>query len=300
MSGTSVQPAEAHEQPVRFVYVDDGVPEAGTRFLREACAARDVAFVPVDPRAFAFEPESRLEPGDLLYRPAISLVAQKVEQALYAEGVATFYADPAGPYFGILNPTLVFERSGIPVPRTIFCHTTDRKTLRAYAERLGGFPLIVKATGFSSGMGVVRVDSMESFFSVIDLCLTLGRTPNLMAYVPDATHWRMVVVGDRVVASYRNTVDEDDFRTHARRVDEDYHADPPAGMAEIAARAPAAQRLEMGGVDLLHHGPSERTYVLESNFPCYFAQAQDVIGVDTAGAMLDHLLAKREQLLTAS
>ena len=38
--------------------------------------------------------------------------------------------------------------------------------------------------------------------------------------------------------------------------------------------------------------PRRRLYLLEANFPCYYAQAQLKGGVDVAGAMVDYLLSQ--------
>jgi glutathione synthase/RimK-type ligase-like ATP-grasp enzyme len=51
-----------------------------------------------------------------------------------------------------------------------------------------------------------------------------------------------------------------------------------------------ATRLEFGGVDILERDGS--SYLLESNFPCYYPHAQQIAGIDVAGAMVDHLLRK--------
>jgi glutathione synthase/RimK-type ligase-like ATP-grasp enzyme len=59
-------------------------------------------------------------------------------------------------------------------------------------------------------------------------------------------------------------------------------------LAAPAVRAVRAQRLFFGGVDLLRH-PSGRLYVIEVNFPCFFAQATLGGGVDVAGPMIDFL-----------
>lgn len=144
--------------PGHFYCVDDGVPEPTTRFLRQACAAREVAYVPVDPRGFEYRDEAQLQPGDLLYRPAISVAASRVEQFLYADGVATFYRDPDGVFFNPMTSTLHFHRVGLPVPRTFYLQDTPRTTLDGYVQRLGGYPVIVKLLGYSRGIGVMRAD----------------------------------------------------------------------------------------------------------------------------------------------
>ena len=48
------------------------------------------------------------------------------------------------------------------------------------------------------------------------------------------------------------------------------------------------------GVDILETADG-KLYLLEANFPCYFAQAQVAVGVDIAVMMLDYLLQKRSE-----
>jgi hypothetical protein len=280
---------------MRFHCIDDGVPETTTRFLRRACAARGVEYEDVDPRGFDFQDDRQLQAGDLLYRPAISLAASRVEQFLYAEGVATFYRDPDGMFFSPTTSPLHFQRVGLPTPRTYYLHATSRRTIDSYVERLGGYPVVVKLMGYSRGVGVMRADSPESLYSIVDFAEAEGKSPLLCAYVEDATHWRLIVVGDRVVAGYRNRKDRNDFRTYADEDPEDFAQPIRPAIAELAARAVSTLRYEFGGVDILEH-PTGRLYLLESNFPCYFATPQEVVGTDVAGAMLDYLIEKSRRL----
>lgn len=67
----------------------------------------------------------------------------------------------------------------------------------------------------------------------------------------------------------------------------------------MAVTATRASRLEFGGVDVLE-APDGRLHVLESNFPYYFGQAQVVAGIDMAGAMVEHLMAKALTARSAS
>src|SRR5947207_1181432 len=151
----SGMPAKRSRRKTRkqFHCVNDGVPKETTDLLRTACEQRDVDYLEVGAPLFDYDPLRCLTKGDLLYRPAVSLAAQRVEQFLYAPGVATFYADRTGPCFGLLNPTLVYERAGLPIPRTLYCSTTHRATLRRFVERLGGFPVVMKMAGGERGVG---------------------------------------------------------------------------------------------------------------------------------------------------
>lgn len=163
--------------------------------------------------------------------------------------------------------------------------------LRAFAERLGGPPLVVKVPGLSGGVGVMRVDSLAALYSLIDYLVAQGTATLLITYVPDATHWRVLVVGNDAVAAYRNQVADGDFRGSPGHADEDYLAEISAAVADLAVWAVHAERVETGGVDILEQ-ENGQLYLLEVNYPCYFAHAQLGAGVDVAGRMVAHLQAK--------
>jgi hypothetical protein len=287
--------ARGRSPAARFFCVNESVPEETVRLLREACERRGVEYVEVYAPTFDYDPARQLRRGDMLYRPSVSVAARRVEQFLYAEGVATFYADACGPFFECVNPPLLHGREGLPVPPTVFCSTNQRRILRGYVERLGGFPVVLKTGGGERGVGVMRADSFPVLFSLVDYVRAMGQNPLLSSYVPEAVHWRVVVVGRRAVASYRNHNYDEDFRTYAREEPGDYHAKVGAEMARVAVRAVHAIRCEFGGVDILED-PVGRLYLLEANFPCYYPQAQLVAGVDIAGAMVEHLLRKARRL----
>lgn len=304
MAGHGVQPLTRAPRPDdtpvhRLVCINDGVPIETTALLRAACELRHVAYVEIDARSFDYDPAWQLGGGDMLFRPAVSTAASRVEQFLYREGVATFWIGPLDMYFESSYWQALLVRSGVPIPRTISCVSSHRELLKAFVDRLGGFPVIVKCPGSSGGIGVIRVESFPALFSIIDYALAMGSAPLLCAYVAGATHWRVVVVGQRAVAAYRNAPEDDDFRTYARRDPADYVSEVPSALAAVAIRAVQALRLEHGGVDVLEH-ESGRLYVLEANFPCYFPQAQLVGGIDVAGEMVEHLMAKSKRLSVCS
>lgn len=278
----------------RLAFVDDGTPAETGDLLAAACAARGIGFDRVAATGFAFDPAARLPPGSLLYRGGVSLAAERVEQFLHGPGVATFHADPQGPFFLPDNAPLLFQRHGLPVPRQLPLLGSDRDVLRAAVQRLGGLPLVVKLGGGEGGIGTIRVDSLAALFSLADYLLAGGKSPSLCAYVPEALHWRVVVVGGRAVAAYPNPIDDDDFRSHGTDDAAACTATPDPALAALAVAATAALRLEFAGVDLLAHA-SGRLFVLEANFPCYFAHAELLAGIPIAAAMVDHLAAKADQ-----
>ena len=228
------------------------------------------------------------------YRQHVSALSQ-VEQWLYEPGVSTFYSDSSGPLFSCSNPNIAFVRAGLPLPRYYHCTTFDPQLLSEQVKSLGGFPVVVKVSGYSRGIGVIKVDSIECLLSLLEYLLAQGVTPIMSAFIPKARHWRVVVVGDCAVAAYVNTEIENDFRTFGTTNPDEITEKPSQYLEEIAVASVKALRLEFGGVDLLEH-ESGRVYLLESNFPCYFAHAQIHGNIDVSGSMVDYLINKAEKL----
>ena len=111
--------------------VDTGPEDA---FLRAAC----LTYTGAD------HPDRRAAAGDLMYRPAVSYAAQTVERHLHVPGVADFYVMPDGVFFPFAGGLALHQRLGVSCPAAIPCHTNDPTLVRAFAERLGGPPLVVK------------------------------------------------------------------------------------------------------------------------------------------------------------
>ena len=161
--------------------------------MEAACQNRGIDFVEIHAPAFDYAPEWQLKKGDLLFRPAVSTAAMKVEQYLYADGVATLYQPPESIFFQYSAATIIHQRAGLPIPRTIYCANADRRLLQMYAKQLGWFPLLAKVSGYSRGIGVIRIDTLSGLYSVIDYLIAIGANPALCAFVPDAIHWRLTV-----------------------------------------------------------------------------------------------------------
>ena len=278
---------------MRFFCVDDLAPDTTIAVLRGACEVRDIEFVHVHAHAALPGP---LEPGDALYRPAVSMKAVWAERQLWRPDTATFHADPDGPFVTISSPVEFWARLGLPVPRTLDPISTDRRQLDAQVEELSGYPVIVKFQGGEGGVGVMRADSSPALYSIIDYAFAKGSRPSLSAYVPDAVHYRVTVVGDRALTTYRNVTAAGDFRTYTSQDPDDYDLPISEELASLAVTATRALRLELAGVDILEH-PSGRLYLLEANFPCYFATPETVAGIDVSGALVEHLMAKSARIL---
>ncbi|MEZ4268719.1 MAG: hypothetical protein R3F39_20370 [Myxococcota bacterium] len=283
---------EVSHRNVLTVVIDESLPNSTRLSLRRAAASAEIGYREVlgstlDPRV------PPLEPGSLLFRPATAHSAFRAERQLWRPGVATFYASPAGPYALHVEQWSAFSRADLPTPRTIRLASADAQFLEEVVEWLGGFPVVVRVDSGEGGEGVVLAESMRALRGLADLFVSQGLAGRLAAFVPDAMHWRLIVVGDRVVTAYRNPTREGDFRSEPSGQRADYGLTPTPEMAELAVRATAVAGTHFAGVDVLAH-PSGRLYVLEANFPCYFPQGESFGAADVSGALVAFLLAQAE------
>src|SRR5208283_1448948 len=136
---------------MRFCLVSEAsVPEETVRLLADACRERGIPFAAITAQTFDFDPSKRLEAGDMLYNAATSVAAFRVEQFLFAPGVATFYAAKDGIFFNVKSQTQLAEFAGLPMPKTVYLGSSNPALLRRQVERVGGFPVVVKVLGRSS------------------------------------------------------------------------------------------------------------------------------------------------------
>lgn len=261
--------------------------------FEEACKARGVECVVLDPDEVA-PMDIEVRPGDAVYRVsdvATCYGALELEHYLIGQGATSFYKNND---LFLLNlediDSVLLGNLGVTVPKTVNYMPKNREALKKCVHFLGGFPIIVKALGGSHGVGVMRVDSEQSLFSVSDYLRAGGGMYVMKEYCDVTSTARLIALGDKVIDSIEYSANKGDFRSNegakpnvaAKKFDRKVQA--------LAVKAARALGLEFGGVDIMltPEGPK----VAEVNFPCFFARCQMLTGVDIAGQMVDFLTVK--------
>ncbi len=277
-----------------------GADTKTAQFLQIACKKKEVECVRYNilkyGSAFTYSTLPKLEKGDMLYRDTRGQVARNTERTLNGDVVATFYADWRFANFARSASWFTHVKHGLPVVPSYPGIPQTQDELETCVASLGSFPIIIKATGGSLGVGVMRVDSMKSLQSVLDYFRAQDAQVMLRKYIPHDYYVRAVVVGDKMVASHCAYVMDGEFRTNAGD-----DTDQKRKVVELSdsiksdvVQAVHVLGLETGGVDLLFDKETEKPYIAEVNFPNNFSVTQKVTGVDVAGAMLDYLIKKAE------
>lgn len=267
------------------------------RLLMQACQARGIEFVSLDPTSFDYASHKPWSEPVLLYTISPTPEAHLLQHFLITPVVSTFFRVSHRSYseMGGLRAITIHEKAGIPMPKTVFVVSKDRHLLRHAIDAVGGFPVVVKVTGGSHGAGVVKVDSFATFFSLVDY-LRWQKVPVMVRqFIPVTFSARLIVLGNRVIDSLSYGVPAYDFRSNT---DQSVNVTPqifPEYIQQVACRAVELLDLEFGGVDILIDRDGN-PFVTEVNFPCNFARAQVLTGTDIAGLMIDHLVAKAHHL----
>lgn len=255
--------------------------------LSEACEKRNIPYEILDP-AEVSPFDVKIEPGDAVYRAATSANygASDLEWDLIMKGAKSFFSDKRALLMNKVQTT-TFEYLGVPVPKTAPYLPKDRDALARCVDELGGFPICIKALGGSHGVGVMRVDSMQSLFSVSDYVRQQGGTVVLKEYCNVTSSARLIVLGDEVIDSIEYSANKGDFRSNEGDSPNVAQRQFGGEVDEIAIRAVKSLGLEFGGVDIMltEKGPK----VAEVNYPCYFPRCQLLTGVDIAGKMVEYL-----------
>lgn len=267
-----------------------GIDNERVELLKKACTKLGIKFQPVDPLTFDFSKPSPAKAGDLVYRVGRGKMLKTLENYFLDSNIVSFHNDP----LKSKDNFFMLEKNKIPSPKTIFCPTKDRHILQENVKKLGGFPLIIKVLGGTRGMGVMKIDSTSALYSMVDFLLAQNRLITLRQYIPVTTSARLIVLGNKVIASLEYKAQKHDFRTNestklsvtSKKYSKDFE--------DLAIRATHALGWEFGGVDILIH--NKKPYVTEVNLPCNFVRAQKVLKKDIALEIVKYLQEKSESI----
>ena len=155
-----------------------------------------------------------------------------------------------------------FERNNINTPRTSLVN--NEKSIIDAHDRIGGkFPVIIKTLTGTQGIGVSKVESMESMMSVIQSLWKFNAPLIIQEFLKIEFDVRTIVLNGRIVASTKRIKPEKDFRSnrHMGAKTEPYVLSKEE-KAEVLAAARATGAY-MVGVD--HAIVNNEIYVLECN-----------------------------------
>ena len=145
----------------------------------------------------------------------------------------------------------IMARKGIPIPQTLFSINPDN--IEEQIRLLGGPPVIIKLQEGTHGLGVILAETKKSAKSIIDTLYKMDTSILLQQYIEEAEgeDIRLIVVGNKVVASMKRKSDMDEFRSNVHRGADTEAITPSAKEIYIALNATKYLGLGVAGVDLI-------------------------------------------------
>ncbi|MFH1398527.1 MAG: RimK family alpha-L-glutamate ligase [Candidatus Woesearchaeota archaeon] len=173
---------------------------------------------------------------------------------------------------------LVFQKAGIPMPRTFLCPTIS------YAKRVleeSNFPVIMKFPAGTQGKGVMFAESYAAASSTLDAISRLNQQIIIQDYIDTGgVDIRAIVCGDRVVASMKRIATHGEKRAnlHAGGVGEAF--EPDARIKRVAIKTAEAIGAGICGVDILES--AKGPLVIEVNLSPGLQGITNVTKIDVA------------------
>ena len=145
----------------------------------------------------------------------------------------------------------IMARKGIPIPQTLFSINPDN--IEEQIKLLGGPPVIIKLQEGTHGLGVILAETKKSAKSIIDTLYKMDTSILLQQYIEEAEgeDIRLIVVGNKVVASMKRKSELDEFRSNVHRGADTEAIKPTSKELYIALNAIKYLGLGVAGVDLI-------------------------------------------------
>lgn len=268
--------------------------------FENTCKEKGITYVGYDiselGTAFTCSDLPTLGKDDIIYRLTTGKQARTIERIMLNEACTSFYTNWQSVNSARIASWFTHIKYDLPVVPSYPGVPSCVEELQNVVEKLGSFPIIIKVTGGSLGVGVMRIDSLKSLQSILDYLAAKEATVMLRKYIPHDFYVRAVVVGGTVVACNSTYVLDGEFRTNVS-TDLDQKREVCTLSDDVQKQVVTAVQtlgIETGGVDLLIDKDG-KAYIAEVNFPNDFSTAQKVTGVDIAGEMVQYLIEKAEK-----
>ena len=180
----------------------------------------------------------------------------------------------------------LLSAQGIGLPTTCFGH--EQKDIKSLVSAVGQAPLILKVLQGTQGCGVMLAESQKSAIATMEAFKSTGVPILVQEFIPaNGKDIRVLVIGNKVVASMERSAAEGEFRSNLHRGGSAKSIKLTRQEKAHAIKATKIMGLKAAGVDLLRsvNGP----VILEVNSSPGLEGIENSTGVDVAGQMIEYI-----------
>lgn len=186
-----------------------------------------------------------------------------------------------------LRATQILSRHGIGIPTTAFAK--QPADIDYLIKQVGGTPLIVKLLEGTQGLGVVLAETRKAAKSVIEAFYGLKANILVQEFIEEAggSDVRAIVIENKVVAAFKRTGKEGDFRSNLHRGGSGELIKLSRTEKSAAIKAAQALGLSIAGVDMLQskRGP----LILEVNSSPGLQGVETATGINVADEIIKYV-----------
>ena len=192
-----------------------------------------------------------------------------------------------------LSDYLLFAKNKLPFPKTFILLDRDNVNLCLdFFEHK--FPLVIKFSKTTSGIGTILIESEISFNSIIDYLLEnksseYSEPALIQEYIRESKgrDVRVVVLNNEVIAAVERNNSQNDFRSNISQGGKARNINLTSQQEGIAIKAVKVLGLKFGGVDLLFgkKGP----LITEVNSPCNIGFVEKKTGINITRKIIQSL-----------
>ncbi len=173
---------------------------------------------------------------------------------------------------------------GLTTPRTAYAQNPSH--IEYLIEKVGGYPIIVKLLHGSGGTGVTLLKERSSAIPTIQSLFKSKSHIILQEYIPSGgKDYRVIVIGNKVVASYQRTAKKGDFRANLQLGGYGIPVTLNNADKDFCIRAARAVNIDVAGVDIIK--ASGKTYLIEINANFGF-KVQKITGINIARVIIQY------------
>lgn len=154
----------------------------------------------------------------------------------------------------------------------------------------GAYPMIIKESNSSFGMGVHLAGSREEAVKLI--CEYGNKECIIQEYLSYSSgrDYRLQMVSDKCVCAMMRS-NENDFRANITNGGKMSEYKPTDEDLALARNVMKCLKLDFAGIDIMHD-KSGRTVFLEANSNAHFKNIYDLTGINAAEKMIEYIVAK--------
>jgi ribosomal protein S6--L-glutamate ligase len=178
------------------------------------------------------------------------------------------------------------SQQGIPTPLTVYAN--DPSMIDHYIEMVGGTSIVVKTLNGSKGEGVLLLDSHISAKSTLQALFKQNTSILIQEYLDSkGSDFRGIVVGERVIASYKRQAQKGDFRANIHKGATAIPIILTQEEQDFCVKCAKTLNLHTAGVDFMRD--SEGKFRLVEVNGNYGFHIQDVTGVNIGEELVNFI-----------